>query len=720
MLIALVVPLCSQPLRAAPVVTSERPAAQPASSSNVPAFPGAEGFGALATGGRGGRVLWVTTLAPDPEGTIRGSLNWALRQKGPRYILFKVSGVIPAAANIVHGDVTIAGQTSPGGITVRGLLCDGHYQRNECDNVIVRHLRSRPARHEDGSEVALDDALRLDGIRNFIIDHSSFAHAADEVVQLSWARNGTIQNSIFAETVGDHWMYGGMLLNYSAPHHPQDFLSIHHNLWYRLGGRLPEITCEASSFPSEPGSAADCAAHPLHLELSNNLLWDPGINIWYGLFVDGNPDLGFYELHMNWVNNSMVARPGWYTYGMILHDVLDSPVNHLYFSGNRMNLFPSLQDYDLAYCCNDFTAPGASPNSDLGVAARRASRHDFPPITYTPTDELLTSIQATVGAFPRDAMDRRYTSALLSRRLDGRPPSSQPAIDGPLAVDFDPANPPTPPRDADADGMPDSWEIAYGLDPTRPDHNGADLSVRFTGMSGYTNLECYLNWLADRLIGGQGAPPRNQPSPTTPSTGRIFADDFESKTLDRWSRAVTDGGDLAVTGAALVGRRGLQATLDDSQPLYVADRRPASEARFRARFHAHLSGIEMAAGDSLILFVGRERSGSDTVQARLRRTALGYEVQAQARSDSGDWLSTVWHPVSSSAHVLEVEWRAATVTGRGDGMLRLWVDGRLTGFVRQIDNDQRRIDETRLGPQGKIASTTRGVMYFDQYESWRR
>src|SRR3982751_4013962 len=92
-----------------------------------PAFPGAEGFGAIATGGRGGQVIYVTSLAADPNGQTAGTLNWALRQTGARTVLFKVSGVIHAAANLVHGDATIAGQTSPGGVIVRGLICDGHY-----------------------------------------------------------------------------------------------------------------------------------------------------------------------------------------------------------------------------------------------------------------------------------------------------------------------------------------------------------------------------------------------------------------------------------------------------------------------------------------------------------------------------------------------------------------------------------------------------------------
>jgi pectate lyase len=488
------------------------PPQTPASSvaDLLPAFPGAEGFGAYATGGRGGQVLYVTTLDPDPNGETAGSLNWALRQSGPRYILFKVSGVILATANIVYGDVTIAGQTSPGGVIVRGLLCDGHFDRNNCNNLIVRHLRSRPAWQIDGGGFAQDDALRLDGIQNFIIDHSSFANAVDEAVQVSWAMNGTIQNSIFAETVGDHWEFGGMLMNYSIAHHPQDYLSIHHNLWYRLGGRLPEITCEASAYPGDPPDTSDCAAHALRLELSNNLLWDPGINIWYTRYVDANPALGDYLVNLNWVNNYLAARSD-FGNGMISHDLLDVAANSLYFSGNRMNLYPTYADYDLAYCCNDFSAPGSNPNTDLGVATRRTSRHDFPPITYTPTDQVITYTINNVGAFPRDPMDQRYIASLMAGQLTFTVPYSEPVAADAFNLNFDPNNPPTPPLDTDSDGMPDTWETQYGLNPNVQDHNGTELSVQFTGMPGYTNLECYLNWLADQLV-----------SAATPASSRIY------------------------------------------------------------------------------------------------------------------------------------------------------------------------------------------------------
>jgi hypothetical protein len=264
-------------------------------------------------------------------------------------------------------------------------------------------------------------------------------------------------------------------------------------MWHRIDGRMPEITCEASG---EPPDAADCAAHPLHLELSNNLLWDPGINIWYNRDVDINPEHGPYRLHLNWVNNYMVARPD-YPYGMILHDVLDVPENELYLSGNRMNLYPAYSDDQLAYCCNDF--PTAHPNTDAGVAQRRTTRHPFPAITYTPTDQVVSYTINNVGAFPRDPMDQRYIASLQHGNID-LTPRDQPGADDAFALNFDPSSPPPAPVDTDADGMPDEWERAHGLDPSVQDHNGTALSVPLTGQAGYTNLECYLNGLADRMM----------------------------------------------------------------------------------------------------------------------------------------------------------------------------------------------------------------------------
>ena len=479
--------------------------APPPTAADIAAFPGAEGFGAIATGGRGGRVIYVTTLDADPNGEVEGSLNWALRQEGPRYILFKVSGVINGPAYIRRGDVTIAGQTSPGGIITRGLICDDHYEDNDCRNLVIRHIRSRPALQIDNQEGVLDDALRLDGVDTAIIDHGSFANAVDEAIQISWSQNITIQNTLLAETVGEHFDRGGMLINYSHSTHPQDNLTIIRNMWHRIGGRTPEIICELSSIPDgPPESPSDCAAHPLNIEVSNNLLWDVGNPVWYGPLVDPGGDLSFglFSLNLNYVSNYALVRPD-YTHGLLLAEFINHSNNSLHLSGNQVNLYPNYSDYQLVYCCNDFNL--YNPNTETGVASRRDARHDFPAIAYLPADQLLQYTIGNVGAFPRDPMDTRYISSLITNRFDPAPLDVAAAADA-LSLSFDPANPPPAPLDSDADGMPDDWEAANGLNPNVPEHNGVDLSAKFTSVEGYTNLECYLNWLSDQLVIGTGAP----------------------------------------------------------------------------------------------------------------------------------------------------------------------------------------------------------------------
>lgn len=469
--------------------------------STPPAFPGAEGFGAVATGGRGGQVFHVTTLDSDPGGVIPGSLNFALRQSGPRYVLFKVSGVIHGIANVVHGDVTLAGQTSPGGVIVRGLICDGHFERNNCDNLIVRHLRTRPAWQlplPAGGE-RLDDGLRLDGISRFIFDHLSIAHATDEAVQVSWASQGTIQRSVIAETVGDHADRGGMLLNYSHPEHPQDQLSVLKNLWYRIGGRLPEITCEASAYPEDPGSAADCQLRTLDLEVSNNHYFDPGFLVWYNRDVDQNPALGPYRQLLNLVNNEMFVR-NTFPYGFALHDLLDVGDNQLFVSGNRLSRYPLLVDYELFYCCNDF--PDNAPNTDPGTAVHLGARLAHGSVSYLATAALRDNLLANSGAYPTDPMDRRIRANVASGMIN---PTTHdiPLANDAFDLDFPAGAPPSPPTDSDNDGMPDGFELqhaALGLNPNLADHNGSALSLPLTGIAGYTNLEVYLNLLADQMV----------------------------------------------------------------------------------------------------------------------------------------------------------------------------------------------------------------------------
>jgi len=465
-------------------------------NGQIPAFPGAEGFGTTTTtGGRGGTVYYVTNLNCSGP----GSLNYGLSQSGAKYILFKVSGIIDCAAEVLWGNCYIAGQTSPGGITVRGILLDDFYDpAGSAENVIIRHMNSRPSTEDvrPGTGWVMDDALRLDGASNIVVDHCSLANATDECIQLSRSSNITISNCQLAETLGGHYDLGGMLMNYSTTAHPRDNVSIHHNVWNRIGGRMPEISCEPSG--EVPGDA-DCLAHPFRFEFSNNLLWDMPIQIYY-------EPLDEFLIEPNFVNNRCVARAS-YGGAMFHHPMLDHSGNELFADGNTMNLYPSYSDYELFYCCNDFAL--YNPNTENGTATLRSARFNYPSITYTPSGSLAGYISSNVGAFNsyspmgRDSMNRRLLKFINSSSIDTHPVDGDDYYHDAFLQDYN--SQPTPPADTDNDGMPDAWENLYaaqGLDPNVADHNGTQLSVLLTGVAGYTNLECYLNQLADNLVAG--------------------------------------------------------------------------------------------------------------------------------------------------------------------------------------------------------------------------
>lgn len=480
------------------------------SVAQLPSFPGAEGFGSVATGGRGGRVLYVSTLAADPEGMVgsgsQGSLNWALRQAGARTILFKVSGVIDGPVIVRAGDVTIAGQSSPGGIIVRGLICGVHYGGVPCDNLIVRHLRSRPACQLSPPDncPAGDDALRLDGMQRAMIDHVSLANASDEAMQISWASQITLQNSIVAETQGEHATYGGILINYSNTSYPLDGISLVHNLFYRIKGRLPEITCESSSQDDTPPRLIGaCQNTVLRLEVANNGYFDPGYFIDYGPWVDANPDNGPFRIQLNLVGNVFHTRAT-FPYGMAASSLLGvdgvPSNNSLYVANNHLDLYPGMVDYNLFYCCNDFP-PTPGGNLDPGTAEHRTTRHAFPPVSYRSSDNLLPALAITSGAQPHDPMDRRISTSTRSGIIPNLPHETPVAGDA-FDLDFSAGTPPSAPLDSDGDGLPDAFESAHmalGVTPNTPDNNGTSLSVPLLGVAGYTNLEVYLELLARKI-----------------------------------------------------------------------------------------------------------------------------------------------------------------------------------------------------------------------------
>lgn len=440
----------------------------PPPGGDLPAFPGAEGFGAFATGGRGGEVCYVTTLAASGAGSLQDCVS----RVTPTYVLFQVSGVIDGPVQLTRPDVTIAGQTSPGGVTIRGgLICDNIYEPgSDCRNLVLRHLRSRQAD---------SDTLRLGGTVDVIVDHCSFAGAQDETIEISRSHRITIQESVIAEPIGAHYHWGGVLLNYSTTAHPLGEITLHHDVWNGVFGRLPEISCEENG--DAPGT--DCAGHVIELELASNLMFDVSDPIWHNRCVGNNEGNDCpasdanVQLALDWVDNVMMRRSGAGDAPMIEPAVVAAPHSQVYYAGNRLYV------------------GAAGSYADLPVPSRGA-RLPFPAVTVTPAAEVVAHVRARAGAFPRDAMDTRL-AGYLDGPVDDRPAAwvNEQGIDRGDGLTVDPA-PPAPPADGDGDGMPDAWETAHGLDPATPGANAA------SGLcaAGYPDLECYLNELADALV----------------------------------------------------------------------------------------------------------------------------------------------------------------------------------------------------------------------------
>ena len=209
----------------------------------------------------------------------------------------------------------------------------------------------------------------------------------------------------------------------------------------------------------------------------------------------------------------------------------------------------------------------------------------------------------------------------------------------------------------------------------------------------------------------------------------IFADGFEvvPNGLSPWSPfSVTDGGSLSVSpAAALTGANGLQAVIDDNNPIYVTDETPNAEARYRARFYFDPNSIVMADRDAFYLFTGYS-TGTTTgvIRVEFRFYKGNYQLRAGLRNDGGGWTNSSWTNVSDAPidtpHSIELDWQAATAVGANNGSLTLWIDGVQNASLTGVDNDTRRIIHVQLGAVSDIDPGTRGTLYFDAFESRRQ
>lgn len=207
-LLAVSVPLAVARAAKAPKDRFTPPAEPVGGRASELAFPGAEGFGAYARGGRGGRVLQVTTLEDNGR---PGSLRWAVGQKGPRVVEFTVAGAISLRSNLAIEEpyLTLDGSTAPGGgITLR----DAGLRIFRTHDIIVRHLRIRPGDEAQlgkgawqgrAKAIKSGDAVTVQESSDVILDHLSASWATDETLSVTHSRRVTVQYCFITEPLAN-------------------------------------------------------------------------------------------------------------------------------------------------------------------------------------------------------------------------------------------------------------------------------------------------------------------------------------------------------------------------------------------------------------------------------------------------------------------------------------------------------------------------------------
>lgn len=518
-------------------------------------FPGAEGYGRITTGGRGGDVYHVTTLE---DGTQEGTFRWACNKSGARTIVFDVSGTIQLTSElkIRNGNVTIAGQTAPGD----GICVAGYPFVISCPNIIIRYMRFRLGNenvaHHEGDGLGGMDGQRI------MIDHCSVSWSIDECLSVYGSKNITVQWCVVSQSLvnsghskGNHG-YGGNWGGSGA--------SYHHNLLAHHGSRAPRLGPRPSTQADE------------RMDLRNNVIYNWG----------GEGCYGGEGMNVNIVNNyykpgpatptgakgKRMAKPGIRTVDYCLDKettanninkalgtslsksgvsgssdgkdnfvtfrydnktqkiAIDMENNTIEIDGKTIKVawnswkkmlqkwgtFHINGNINTAY--DDVTAD----NWTIGLFNQvdKGTKVDYHNMTaedsraFSPIPFVYTTTHSAEEAFERVL---EYAGASLSRDIhdetmvhdarEGVVTTTSRATglinnqDEAMYIDgtsgWPVLNSTEAPVDTDGDGMPDEWETENGLDPNNPEDG------KIMGEDGYTNLENYLNSLVAHITEAQ-------------------------------------------------------------------------------------------------------------------------------------------------------------------------------------------------------------------------
>ncbi|CAM3599303.1 carbohydrate-binding protein [Occultella aeris] len=408
--------------------------------AELPAFPGAEGFGYAAAGGRGGEVYHVTSHELTGPGTFHDALTTA--GATPRTVVFDISGDLEIPQIVLRDKayITIAGQTAPGdGVTVWG----GNIRFIDSHDIVIRYLRFRLGA---GAGVQ-DDTMYFEDCQRVMIDHSSFSWGTDEVLSIKSkdydnpeSMEITVQWSIISEGLLTHSMGGLIEMN---------TISMHHNLYAHNNDRNPKTKGQ--------------------IDFVNNVIYNWGSDPYVaggesGTLGFGNVVGNYFIAGVNSASPEDAVTRGNENYSVFLQN-------------NRID-----SDTDGILDGVDAGAGILEPERPSVVVDQR---FEYPPVHTQGPDQAYEYVLAHAGAsLVRDAVDTRVIRDV--RNQTGAIIGDENDVGGyPVLAGGD------VPTDTDRDGMPDAWERGNGLDPTdAADRNGD------TDGDGYTNLEEYLNELA--------------------------------------------------------------------------------------------------------------------------------------------------------------------------------------------------------------------------------
>jgi len=461
--------------------------------ANIIAFPGAEGGGAYSFGGRGGKVIVVTSLEDRGPGTFRE----ACETGGARIVVFNVAGIIRIKTPIIIRApyITIEGQSAPGD----GVCIAGESVWLNTHDVVVRFTRLRRGETNVGRR---DDAIGGNPVGNIMIDHVSASWGLDEnmsmyrhmyndstgaIEQKLGTVNITIQNSIFAEALDTYNHSFGSTLG-------GENCTFMRNMWANNTGRNPSVGWNGT------------------FNFVNNVVFN-----WMHRSSDG----GDYRAMYNFINNYYKPGPVTSKDAAVGHRFLkpesgrsklkEKVYGRCYVNGNVMEGYPEITRNNWAGGVQVEEMKDAGEYTDF---IKVNEPLPMPKITIVSANEAYGYVVKNAGALlpKRDAVDVRVSEQVRTGKIaykEGVPlPTTQfehrklpidsyksGIITDPAQVGGYPEYKGTPYKDSDNDGMPDDYEVKHGLNPK----NAADAS-QYKTKGGYTNIEVYLNSLVPMSI----------------------------------------------------------------------------------------------------------------------------------------------------------------------------------------------------------------------------